>query len=424
MQLKNQIVWLRLPKAFNPHFLRLWRGIRLIGLCVLYSMIAVPCWAGGLYITEFGTPSTGVANAGAVAVGKDASTAWHNPASMTRLSGTQAMGTAGLLIPNVRFDADSDTPVPGGDGGQAGNLTPVMNGSFVHSLTDKLNFGFALGSLAGAGLDYGKTWAGRNMSTEVTLLTVTGMPSVAFKHHWLSIGAGFQVSYGRLDPMALKAPTPAEPTVKIDGDDWAFGYTVGALVEFSETSRLGVKYQSKTKFEFDGDLKISGGLLGGVQVGTKLEMLFPQMVEVGFYHELNDQFALLATVDWEDWSAFNDVPISVERGTASIPTHFNDTYKLAGGIHYRPSKPWLLMTGVAYDSSPVDAKDRQASLPLDRQLRYAVGTQYQWSERLSLGGNFEYIDLGKAKINNDTFLKGDFKQNEIYFVSLNANWKF
>ena len=148
------------------------------------------------------------------------------------------------------------------------------------------------------------------------------------------------------------------------------------------------------------------------------------MVEVGFYHELNDQFALLATVDWEDWSAFNDVPISVERGTASLPTHFDDTYKLAGGIHWRPSKPWLLMTGVAYDSDPVNAKNRQASLPLDRQLRYAVGTQYQWSERLTLGGNFEYIDLGDGKINNDTFLKGDFKRNELFFVSLNANWTF
>jgi long-chain fatty acid transport protein len=82
------------------------------------------------------------------------------------------------------------------------------------------------------------------------------------------------------------------------------------------------------------------------------------------------------------------------------------------------------MTGFAYDSSPVDAKDRQAWAPADRQLRYAVGTQYQWSERLSLGGNFEYVDLGKGKINNKQTLEGDFKRNEIFFVGLNANWTF
>ncbi len=38
--------------------------------------------------------------------------------------------------------------------------------------------------------------------------------------------------------------------------------------------------------------------------------------------------------------------------------------------------------------------DRQASLPLTGYLRYAGGTQYQWSERLTLGGNIEYIDHG------------------------------
>ena len=125
-----------------------------------HVLLSTPCWAGGLYITEWGTPSTGVANAGAVAVGQDASTAWHNPASMTRLSGTQIMVNGGLLIPNVKFDPDSDTPVPGGDGGQAGELAGIMGTSFVHSLTDNLKFGFSLGSVVGAGLEYSSNWAG------------------------------------------------------------------------------------------------------------------------------------------------------------------------------------------------------------------------------------------------------------------------
>jgi long-chain fatty acid transport protein len=171
-------------------------------------MVAESCWAGGLYITEFGTPSTGVANAGAVAVGKDASTAWHNPASMMHLSGTQIMGAAGLLIPNIKFDPDSDTPVAGGDGGQAGILAPVMNGSFVHSLTDKFKFGFALGSLAGAGLDYGKTWAGRNMATKVQLLTVTGMPSLAFK---TSLAVNWSRISGLLRPFRAYGIESAHP---------------------------------------------------------------------------------------------------------------------------------------------------------------------------------------------------------------------
>jgi long-chain fatty acid transport protein len=233
-----------------------------------------------------------------------------------------------------------------------------------------------------------------------------------------------QVSYGTLNTFELKAPTPAEPTIKADGDDWVVGYSLGALVEFSEQTRLGVKYNSKTKYKFDGDLKVSGGALGGVKVDSTLEIELPQFVEVGLYHELNDQVALLATGNWEDWSALDEVPLSAGNVSGGIPTNWKDTYKLAGGVHYRPSKPWLLMTGFAYDSSPVDAKDRQAWAPADRQLRYAVGTQYQWSERLNLGANFEYMDGGKGKINDKTTLKGDYKRNEIFFLGLNANWTF
>ena len=47
--------------------------------------IGTAAFAGGLYISEFGTPSMGVAAAGSQAVASDASTAFHNPAGMTRL---------------------------------------------------------------------------------------------------------------------------------------------------------------------------------------------------------------------------------------------------------------------------------------------------------------------------------------------------
>ena len=68
-----------------------------------------------------------MANAGAVAVANDASTAWHNPAGMTHVSGTQLQGTAGLLILNIKFDADSDTPVRGGQkGGRGDDLKRVQ----------------------------------------------------------------------------------------------------------------------------------------------------------------------------------------------------------------------------------------------------------------------------------------------------------
>ena len=50
-------------------------------------LLIQPCIseAGGLYLNEFGTPSMGVAGAGASAVASDASTSFHNAAGMTRI---------------------------------------------------------------------------------------------------------------------------------------------------------------------------------------------------------------------------------------------------------------------------------------------------------------------------------------------------
>jgi long-subunit fatty acid transport protein len=50
-----------------------------------WGLLAGAASAGDLYTNEFATPSMGVASAGAQAAAEDASTAFHNPAGMTRL---------------------------------------------------------------------------------------------------------------------------------------------------------------------------------------------------------------------------------------------------------------------------------------------------------------------------------------------------
>ncbi len=126
---------------------------------------------------------------------------------------------------------------------------------------------------------------------------------------------------------------------------------------------------------------------------------------------------------WEDWSAFDNINISTGQGSKKIPRNWDDTYKFAAGVHYRPVDQWLLQLGFAYDTSPVDAKDRTSDMPIDRQIRYATGAQYQWSKDVSLGGQFVYADYGDAKIKND-LLRGDYKRNDLFFLAFNVNWKF
>jgi len=365
----------------------------------------------------------GTAGAGTNAVASDASTSFHNPAGMTRIRGKEIMGSGGLLYPTVKFDPDSDTPIAGGDGGDAGGPAPILGGFYVHSLNNRWKLGASLTSISGAMLDYDDDWTGRYLNTEVKLLTVTFFPSIAYRvTDWLSLGGGPQIMYADLE-LKTKAPPPiGNGEVKIDGDDVAYGYGLGALIELNERTRFGIVYQSEIEPEFSGDVKFSGGAVSA-DAGVDTKITLARFIRISGYHELNDRWALLGTVGWEDWSAFRDINISTDRGSQKIPRNWKDTWKFAAGVHYRPAEKWLLQLGFAYDTSPVDSDDRTPDMPIDRQIRYATGAQYQWSDRLSTGAQFVYADYGKAKIDND-LLKGDYKRNDLFFFALNANWKF
>ncbi len=82
-------------------------------ICAYFSSVAPPAIAGGLYVAEFATPSMGTAGAGSTALGADASSALHNPATMTRLDSHQLNLGLAPGASFVKFDQDSATPVPG-----------------------------------------------------------------------------------------------------------------------------------------------------------------------------------------------------------------------------------------------------------------------------------------------------------------------
>ena len=69
---------------------------------------------------------------------------------------------------------------------------------------------------------------------------------------------GPQIMYADLEIKSKAPPPNGNGEVKIDGDDVAFGFGLGALFELSERTRFGVVYQSEIEPEFDGDVKISG----------------------------------------------------------------------------------------------------------------------------------------------------------------------
>ncbi|MEM7278689.1 MAG: outer membrane protein transport protein [Pseudomonadota bacterium] len=393
-----------------------------------------PSVAGGLWLNEFGDFSGGRASAGAPAGTDDAATIVHNPASATRLENNQLFGAAGALIPKVKFDTEYSSPRNGFDNGDdAGVLTPSGSMAYVHDVgSDKWAAGIYLAGAAGAGLDYGNKWSGRYQAEEVSLVLATLAPTIAYKlTDKLSIGASLQYWYANLE---LKVAVPRlnitrpDGRATIDGDDTGFGYTAGVMYELTDRTRFGVLYQSELEPDFDGDLKLQfpdgpPPAEDGIDVAANTELTLAEYVRLAMHHDMDENWSVYLTVGWDNWSRLNNVLLSTERGSVGIPTQWRDTYHYAWGTQYRLDDKWTVTTGFAYDTNPVNARNRNAQLPVDRQIRLAVGARYDLRETLSIGGYVNYAGLGKARIEAEDF-GGKYDTNRMWQLIAMFNWTF
>ena len=333
---------------------------------VLFSSLS---FAAGLILYEINSPLTGTASAGWAALAEDASTAFTNPAGMTRLDRSQLLVGAQPLIVTSKFDPSPATTFSGTDGGNAGGVLPSLGGYYVQSFSDRFKMGFSLLSYFGLGLDYGDDWVGRYYVEKSDFLTLAISPSVAYKvNDWLSIGAMFNVLYSMLHSQTAINNLLVEPDgqIKYEDDDFGFGGGFGLLIEPRKGTRFGVTYYSPVDLSFSDvpELNGLGPVLGGILTRLGLigrdvgmDITIPQWIMVSAYQQVTDKFAIMGNFGWQDWSQFGDVDISLSVNPETTKSfnnnvEFKDTWHVAIGAQYRVCEPWLLSAGFAYDSSP------------------------------------------------------------------------
>ena len=162
-------------------------------------------------------------------------------------------------------------------------------------------------------------------------------------------------------------------------------------------------------------------------VPSKADVTIPfvQSFRVWGSSDVGEHLTLLASVDWEDWSSFDNLLFSTDAGADALARDWKDTWKFALGLRWRTAGAWTHYTGVAYDTSPTSATKRTADMPLDEQWRLSVGTNYALKNGVKLGGVITYADYGDARIDNgDDFgaVVGEYSTNRILFLGANVGW--
>ena len=163
----------------------------------------------------------------------------------------------------------------------------------------------------------------------------------------------------------------------------------------------------------------------------KIEFTMPQALMLSAYHELDDRWAIMGNLGWQDWSEFGKVGVAVtSEDTSSLTLDRNkDTWNVAFGAQYRVAAPWLLTAGVAYDSSMVDDEDRTPDLPLGEAWRFGLGARYDWSKKLAFGLGYTLLWSGDLDmdVNRGPLagrVSGTYENTSMSFINFYLNWKF
>ena len=242
----------------------------IVGLLGLVLSVA-NSQAGGLYLYEVGSPDVGLAAAGYAARAQDASTAFTNPAGMTRLKQPSLMLGAQPMYLHLSFDPDSDTsqvagnlPLRGGsaDDGDSNGWMPAGGLFYVHPVNDKLALGLAVTGYFGLALDYQNDWVGRYYVQETTLQAAGVQPAIAWQvNDRLSVGAGVAVLNGVLkDKVAINNidPLVGDGQLKYKDTDWTVQYNLGVLYEPVDGTRFGLTYLSEADLNFSDKVDLRG----------------------------------------------------------------------------------------------------------------------------------------------------------------------
>ena len=402
------------------------------------AAIATGANAASFYLQEQSVSGLGTAFAGAAADTPDASTVYYNPAGMTNLTRPEIYGGATLLLPRADFDDTGSTyTAPGGLGGltsavtgnDSGNpfdpeILPQLYG--VLPVNDRLVLGLGVNSSFGLANDYGEDFIGRYNSIDSQLLTISVQPTVAYKFaDWISVGAGLNIEYVYANlknqipaPTAGGAsPNPAQDgTQKLSGDDWGAGYNLGLQLQPTATTKVGLTYKTSISHTLEGDIDVInptsvflGGNSGIFRTSSgKAELDLPNIASLGVSQQLDDKWTVLGSVNWYEWSNFDDIPVSSPLfGDSETDQNYQNTWGFAIGARYRLNDQWLLKGGFQYDQTPTVLPERSTRIPDGDRMWFAGGFTYSMTPQVDLDFSAAYVKVSGERVEvTDTFTTG------------------
>lgn len=395
-------------------------------LSLAASLASVHVFASGFALNEQSISGMGTGFAGRSSSAEDASTVFGNPAGMSRLKHEQVSVGAATLFAKSDISQTRST-FGGGEDGDMVPVTTVPMGYYVKPIDEHWAFGVGFYVPFGLITDYGSGFAGRYYANKSEVTTLTFQPTVSYAFNdKVSIGFGPTINRisGELSAMAPNAFSPGtnDGKVKSTGDDTAFGFNAGVLVQATDRTRFGMTYHSMVSYHLDAKTKLTNGtfsLLGvsGQSYDASLDVDLPESVDLSVTHQLNDDWTVYLGSTWTRWSRFKELtaetkglPVILRNslGTVTEEENWHDTWAHAVGASYQVNKQWVLRSGFSVDQSPTNNTNRGPRIPTGDRTVVSLGAGWTPVDNVTVDFAYSYLWEESVKVNQVSATRGAY----------------
>lgn len=369
------------------------------------AMAAGDAQAGGFGLREQSSYYQGTAFAGDAAGGEGLASMFWNPAALSFTPGLSVEQNITYIAPHASIDVFSaGAPITGASLGNLGVSDIVDNGTlptgYISYAWDKWAVGLGITSPYGLVTDATCNWSGRYYGCYNRIFDVNVQGSVAYRvTDWLTLGAGMSVNYieAKLTGAQVLGVIPALPPIvvsgysQVEGEDYGFGFNLGALFTLAPGTTIGIGYRSFIDQTITGQLGLSGRGQVIPPLSASAPLTLPDQVTASFRSQIDPRWTLLGTVEWTNWSTVQQLVVTSPAGQSTLDLKWNDGWFFSGGVEYRWDPKLALRAGIAYELSPVPDETRSPRLPDTNRLWLSGGFTYNFTPQFAMDFAYSHI---------------------------------
>lgn len=417
-------------------------------LALAIGAVSTHSLGNGIAINEQSVSGMGTSFAGRASTVNDASVLYGNPAGLSKLKRAEVTGGLSFI--------DASTDINNASSSTAeGDMVPfaaVPFGYFASPIDDKWSWGLGFYVPYALMSDYEKSFGGRFKGLTSKVEVTTLQPTLSYRFNdRVSVGFGPTINkikgtlINRLNNAAIGGTD--ETKVGIKGDDVAYGFNAGVMVDVTDQLTWGLTYHSKVDYSLEGRTKISGvnSLLAPAFAGlnnsydASLDITLPESADTSISYKLDDQWTLYGGATWTRWSRLDAIVVENE-GTPTLPVvgnafasideelKWHDTWSYSIGASYQLNPQWVLRTGLAIDPSPAENAHRTVRIPVGNRKVFSLGAGWSPSQDLTIDVAYSYLHESKSSVNQEgnsltPGFSADYR-NSAHAVGAQATYRF